>query len=465
MTRHTGRGRTAGLDPQLVQLAYALFTVVALTLLVVVWVTTRLSSWIVLAMLAVGVMAALVVAAGGRLGGRVTVHSAVTSGTGHRRLPAPPVDHVNGQTVAEQPADGERRIPGPHSPARGRAEANLSGGPGHHDHGGSRLPGGGSRPVQPAQPARDMGVQLVTAASPSGPEPQVVLTAHLVAFDGGTTAGPMPWRLSGRPAQSGIAADSACIGDLDVRAASVVGPGHRCEEPAVERQDAYGIARTHSGSHLVVAVADGLSSSPFSELGARVAVSTATRTLCQHLDGGADPETVVAETLFVDVSGAMIGTGEARGIDRGALGSLLVVAVVPTAPLHDGSRRVWTAQVGDVSLWIHGPLGWDRHTGVTKSGMDRNAVDAALPFDAKKAVTTVVTVPPGAGIAVMTDGLGDVLGDVSGAVDYFARRWATPPHPAAFVADLCVDARGQTDDRTAVVVWCRPDTRRTGTQP
>jgi hypothetical protein len=31
---------------------------------------------------------------------------------------------------------------------------------------------------------------------------------------------------------------------------------------------------------------------------------------------------------------------------------------------------------------------------------------------------------------------------------------AGPPHPAAFLADLSVDAPGQDDDRTAVVVWC-----------
>lgn len=286
-------------------------------------------------------------------------------------------------------------------------------------------------------------------------ELSTVAAVEVVSFEGGTRAGAAPWLLPPRPAQSGIAADAARLGDLEVRAASVVGAGHRCEEPATERQDAYGLARTSSGEYLVVAVADGVSNSESSELGARVAVLTATRALCRHLDDGFLPETLDPYRLFADVAGAMVGTGKDRGILPQALQSVLVVAVVPTTPdaAHDG-RRVWTAQVGDVSLWLHGAAGWDCRTGGTKAGLDRNAVDGALPFDVRKAVSQVVDVPPGAGVALMTDGLGDLLTNVRGAADYLSRRWANPPHPAAFVADLCADARGQTDDRTAVVVWC-----------
>jgi len=474
MTRHNSPGRTAGAEQQWTQRACALFVVVALALLIAVLLTTRLSGWLVAAILAVGIAAALVfVATGAVVGVRVAVDSVITLGTGHLRSPARPVDHMNVSSSAEQQPGDDHQVPEPcswlwprrpASPATSQrwADSAPDDGPRRLDQGGPGQPHSVPTPQQGAQPALAAGGQLATAARPNVPEPQVISTAQLMAFDGGTTAGPLPWLLPSRLAQSGIAADSARIGDLDVRAASVIGPGHRCEEPAVERQDAYAIARTRSGDQLVVAVADGLSSSPFSELGARVAVSTAIRALCQQLDEGADPETVVAERLFNDVAGTMIGTGEARGIEPCALRSLLVVAVVPTAALPDGSRRVWTAQVGDVSLWLHGLPGWERSTGVAKSGMDRNVVEAALPFNAKEVITAVVTIPPGAGIAVMTDGLGDVLGDVSGAVDYFAQRWATPPHPAVFVADMCFDARGQTDDRTAVVVWCGQDARRAG---
>ena len=59
----------------------------------------------------------------------------------------------------------------------------------------------------------------------------------------------------------------------------------------------------------------------------------------------------------------------------------------------------------------------------------------------------------------MTDGLGDVLTDVAGAQQFYGRRWARPPHPTRFVGDLCADAKGQTDDRTAVAVWCGSSAR------
>jgi hypothetical protein len=106
-------------------------------------------------------------------------------------------------------------------------------------------------------------------------------------------------------------------------------------------------------------------------------------------------------------------------------------------------------------VWLHGPAGWSRPIGSAKTGLDRNTV-MPLPYAVDDAVTEVVVVPPGHVVAVMTDGLGDVLSDVAGAQELYGARWARPPHPASFASDLCVDARGQTDDRTAVVVWCGP---------
>lgn len=273
-------------------------------------------------------------------------------------------------------------------------------------------------------------------------------------LEGGTRAGRSPWRLPIGQAQSGIAADAAQLGDLEVRAASVIGPGHRCCEPATARQDAYALMQAHSGSHLIVAVADGLSSSASSEIGARVAVSAAARFLHRELEVSPDLEHLSAGPLFREVAGEMVGTGRNRAIDDRALCSLLIVAVIPAIAQRDGSRRVWTAQVGDVSLWLHGRDGWSQRTGKSKAGLDRNMVDAVLPFNYEQVVAGFVNVQHGQGIAVMTDGLGDTLSAVATAKPLFSERWARPPHLARFVSDLCFDAPGQNDDRTAVVVWC-----------
>ena len=134
---------------------------------------------------------------------------------------------------------------------------------------------------------------------------------------------------------------------------------------------------------------------------------------------------------------------------------------MPTSPAADGSRQVWTAQIGDVSVWTHGAR-WRQEVGAAKSGFDRNVVDAVLPFHPGEAMRSVVTVPPGHGVAVLTDGVGDLLNDVAGAQEFFARQWAAPPAPSTFLAELCVDAPGQDDDRTAVVVWCGAGARAVG---
>jgi hypothetical protein len=263
----------------------------------------------------------------------------------------------------------------------------------------------------------------------------------------------LPWELPDVQGHPGIAADAAHIGDLEVRAASVIGPGHRSEHPAVPRQDAYGLALTPTRSHLVVAVTDGVSSSRRSDLGARVAAAAAVRLLTPRVNGQHDLARLDAGLLFHEVAGEMVGTADARSIAVDEISSLLIVAVIPTTADRSGWRRVWTAQLGDVSLWLLGPDGWSKSTGTDKSGLDANKV-RPLPFAVDQVVTQVVDVPHGHVLAVMTDGLGDVLTNVRGAQEHYGTRWARPPRPSRFVDDLCVDARGQLDDRTAVAVWC-----------
>jgi hypothetical protein len=288
-------------------------------------------------------------------------------------------------------------------------------------------------------------------AAPRHTGPAAVGEGHVLGT--GSSAGRAPWHLPARTGQPGIAVDALRLGDLEVRAASVIGPLHRCQDPAVPRQDAYLLARDGRGAHLVVAVADGLSDSPRSDLGARIAVSTAARELTAALDRLHDPAAIDARALFTTVAREITGTARNQGASERDVCCLLVVAAVPTIPAADGSRRVWTAQIGDVSVWTHGPA-WRQQAGHAKSGLDRNAVDTVLPFHPGQAVSSVVEVPPGHGVAVVTDGVGDLLNEVADAESFFAHRWAAPPHPASFLADLCVDAPGQGDDRTAVVVWC-----------
>jgi protein phosphatase 2C-like protein len=159
--------------------------------------------------------------------------------------------------------------------------------------------------------------------------------------------------------------------------------------------------------------------------------------------------------LYTKIAGEMVGTGRDRGIPDVDVCAILITAVIPTGALADGTRRMWASWIGDVSLWIGRGGELFRQTGQRKSGLDPNALAAVLPFNPDQVDERVVELGPYDRVALMTDGVSDSLDLVPGALEYFARQWSSPPpHPAAFLHSLCYDGPGQTDDRTAVVVWC-----------
>lgn len=288
------------------------------------------------------------------------------------------------------------------------------------------------------------------AAAPEPVSPQFEPST----FDGGSTAGRAQWHLPKGFAPPGLSADGLRLGDLDARAASVVGPGHRCQEPAIARQDAYLLRRTDDGDHLIVAVADGVSQSRLADLGARLAVSAAARGVAAVLDGGRGIRDIDPVTLFTAVAGEMIGTARSQSHAVPDVYAILVVAVIPTHPEPDGRRTMWTAQIGDVSVWILRSGTLTQATGPDKAGMDKNKLEFVLPADPGAARAALVELQPGDTVAVMTDGLSESLANIAAVADFFSRHWASgPPHPAAFLHQLCYDAPGQSDDRTVVTTW------------
>lgn len=331
------------------------------------------------------------------------------------------------------------------------------------------LPGRYGQPGQPGQPG-----QRQAGPGPSGPAPghpgHGSVTSVLDRPQsrdmlpeppnfGVSAAGQAPWHLPGNAAPSGLAADAARLGDLEVRAASMVGAGHRCEEPAEPRQDAYALGRTQDGQYLIIAVADGVASSRHSDLGARVAVSACVRELGKMLDAGGI-QAIDTRRVYQVVAGQMLGTGRDRKVADGDVCAILITAVVPAMPQANGTRPLWASWIGDVSLWIQRDGELHRCTGEDKSGLDRNKLNAVLPFNPDQFEQDTFALAPDDRVAIMTDGLSDAFSDVAGAVGFFARQWSgPPPHPAAFLHSLCYDAPGQGDDRTAVVVWTgmRPD--------
>lgn len=319
----------------------------------------------------------------------------------------------------------------------------------------------------PGPPVRDPEPAPVPAgpATPAPPSPSAVPPDLPPVFRGTSDAGQAPWHLPEGSVSSGISADAARLGDLEVRAASVIGASHRCQEPAGPRQDAYALRRSQDGQFLIVAVADGVGSSPHSDIGARVAVAAAARLL----EGMLKPSgfsSIDVSLLYKEVAGEMIGTGRSRDLAEKDICSILITAVIPAQAEANGYRTVWAAWIGDVSLWLVQGRRLHQFTGHEKSGLDRNALEAVLPFDPGKVQETSFFIAPGDRLALMTDGVSDTLTTVPDAEGYFADQWSgAPPHPAVFLRDLCYDAPGQADDRTAVVVWCGDGTPPAPTNP
>lgn len=275
-----------------------------------------------------------------------------------------------------------------------------------------------------------------------------------VAFAAQTDIGTMPWRLSHVSDRSGVAADQAVVGDLELRAVSVVGPAHRIDPyKAWPRQDAYRIAIGGRGRFLITAVADGVSNARLSHEGAGLAAQVAVRRLKDLLDNGLDLDRLRAEQVFPAVANQLLRLADDRQRSASEFATTLITAVIPTAGHADGGRPVWIGWIADSSAWALGGPDWRQLAGEVKTGYDPNLLSACLPGNPKRAQQTRGWLPAGQTLALMTDGLSDLLTDVEGADRELARRWATPPTLAEVVRDLCFDAPGQDDDRTAVLVW------------
>lgn len=266
------------------------------------------------------------------------------------------------------------------------------------------------------------------------------------------------WRLPVDSSQSGIAADEAFLGDLVVRAASVVGPSNRCDEPASPRQDAYKLGRDPSGAYLIVAIADGISSGARADLGAIVATASAVAFLRQAIIDKIPLHKLPVQKLFTSAAQYMMASGGERGFGPEDISATLITAVIPTAPSPDGTRTAWFGWLADPSAWQRTSDSWQRIAGDTEMDSFENRLPRVLPFHPHQANGTTLTIPKGASIAMVTDGVGDAFEDVDGANRWFAERWENPPPLASFILDVSYEARGCGDDRTAVVVWCDQQT-------
>ncbi|MCX5423810.1 protein phosphatase 2C domain-containing protein [Streptomyces sp. NBC_00078] len=295
---------------------------------------------------------------------------------------------------------------------------------------------------------------------PPGPRPflrERPTDLSVPLFGDGARAQGYPWQLPERTVQNGIAADEATVGAFTVRAASVIGPGHRCSQPAQPRQDSYRIGRSRDSRYAIMAVADGLSSAAWSDAGATTASSQAVTLLREQI------ETVGFNRLdFKDLYGRIAESVAAhaagRRVDTSDVATVLITAVL-AEPDTNGVARAWITWLGDSTAWTldpHAPL-WQCSAGEAKdrtAAVVSNEVAGRLPDTPQLAMGQYVTLAPGAALALVTDGIGDAWADPAGNVnEYFANAWRSPVPATRFTADVGFDAPQCLDDRTAVVMW------------
>ncbi|MFE7659525.1 protein phosphatase 2C domain-containing protein [Streptomyces celluloflavus] len=276
-------------------------------------------------------------------------------------------------------------------------------------------------------------------------------------FGAGARAQGYPWVLPERTVQNGIAADEATVGAFTLRAASVIGPGHRCGEPAEPRQDSYRIGRSPDSRYAIVAVADGLSSAAWSDAGAITASSQAV-TLLREQIGAVGFDGLDTKELYGRIAESIAGHAAGRGVAASHMATVLITAVL-AEPDANGVARAWIAWLGDSSAWMLDPQVplWQFSAGEAKdrtAAVVSNEVAGRLPDTPQLARERYLTLAPGAALALVTDGIGDAWADPAGNVnEYFANAWRSPVPATRFTADVGFDAPQCLDDRTAVVIW------------
>jgi len=280
-------------------------------------------------------------------------------------------------------------------------------------------------------------------------------------FGSGAKAHLYPWRIPERTVQNGIAADEAQIAFFTIRAASIVGPGHRCADPATPRQDAYRIGRDRDDRHAILAVADGLSSARLSDIGAAAAASHAVTLLREAVQLRPGIDGLEATRIYAEIAKSMTEQADARGAESRDIASVLITAVLEEPAEPGGDARAWAAWIGDCSGWVllPGEKRWQFCIGDRKdSGFElaTNEVASYLPDSPYQVRQHTFLLPPDSALALVTDGISDAWATLDEANRYFAKSWRRPRPAAVFLNDIGYDARQLVDDRTAVVVWNGP---------
>jgi hypothetical protein len=252
--------------------------------------------------------------------------------------------------------------------------------------------------------------------------------------------------------------------DITVRGVSQRGHLHRFN--GAPRQDDFAVHQLSDG-RVVVLVADGVSESPQSHLGASIAVKQGAEWLRTNIPDDVSELNWIG--LFQNAAYAL--TVSAQSLLNLAdpdpvraereLATTLIVAIV--SPRTAGELEVNLLGVGDSSAWLLRGGNFQQLLGGKASGGDGVASSAvvALPRVPNGLSPVTVEVTRGDVLLVGTDGIGDPLGNGNNAVGGLLMSilgQADPPSLIEYAHAVDFSRENFDDDRTLVAIWPRRTT-------
>jgi serine/threonine protein phosphatase PrpC len=254
--------------------------------------------------------------------------------------------------------------------------------------------------------------------------------------------------------------DTVCDGwstdHLTLRMASVRGYSHRYS--GLPRQDDAEIAYDSVSGSVAFAVADGVSSAPHSQVGARIACQSAVDMIFRELNCQ-DAASFSWSAVINKTSEALVRQADmilnqqdvTLETATACLGTTLIAGYI--SPSAEGLLSE-VARVGDSSSWVL-QRGMYYPTFETKS-TDNLISSSVSPLPRIPEVISVAKVRIGGDSVFLigTDGFGDPLGDGDGMVGrLFAEHLSTVPPTHSFAHLLDFSRETFDDDRTLIGVW------------
>lgn len=259
--------------------------------------------------------------------------------------------------------------------------------------------------------------------------------------------------------------DWGALDGIQVRAASVRGRIHRFE--GTVRQDSFymGSVAVSEKTFLLLSVADGVGSLPLSHVAAEAAARAAVNFFSDRLSRNDGELEELDSELREYVEEAILEKGretlanlELTLEEAGqSMKTTLSVAIVEVGLNSEGEHRCSVYAMGDTSAWaLRKPNAWELITRQKGEGADvfSSQVEALPTSSGRQFDEFQCSINPGEAFFLMSDGIGDPLGDGSGPVgETLSEKLLNPPDIYSFARICDFARRSHMDDRTLVGIW------------